>query len=238
MQADISTGLMALLALCLAGPLYAQETGKGGQGAAVDAAIDAAALPLCSVAPTAGETVLCRCPEGAPAGSAWGSGPYTADSDICTAARHAGVVTEGGGAVQVAHRSGQDSYAGSARNGVSTRDWGAYGESFDILPAAAPVPVGDAAPGTAACSVLPAGTDLLTCTCASGVSGPVRGSGPYTADSNICSAARHAGVIGAEGGAVTVLRVPGLEGYSGSSANGETSAGWAAYDSSIVFDLN
>ena len=79
---------------------------------------------------------------------------------------------------------------------------------------------------------------MYSCTCAAGRSGSVWGAGPYTADSDVCAAARHAGVIGADGGPVTALAVPGLSAYSASSANGITTGSWGGYDRSMVFDRN
>jgi hypothetical protein len=76
-------------------------------------------------------------------GAVWGSGPYTADSTVCLAARHAGAIREAGGTVTVRMLPGQQRYAGSSRNGVTTLDFGSYPASFEIgaapaAPAAAP----------------------------------------------------------------------------------------------------
>jgi outer membrane protein OmpA-like peptidoglycan-associated protein len=80
----------------------------------------------------------------------WGSGPYTADSAVCRAARHAGVVPPTGGEVTVRMLPGEPRYAGTTRNGVQTMSYGDYGASFRFegaqrTAAAAPVqaPVAD-----------------------------------------------------------------------------------------------
>ena len=66
-----------------------------------------------------------------------------------------------------------------------------------------------------------------TCTCGPGPHVyPVWGSGPYTVDSPLCSAAVHAGVIGPEGGEITVVRVESLDEWPGSTANGVTTQPW------------
>jgi hypothetical protein len=73
----------------------------------------------------------CRCPD-AGDGVVWGSGPYTSDSNVCRAARHAGVIGARGGLVQLTPAPGQDSYAGSTRNGVTSSNWASYGSSFRV----------------------------------------------------------------------------------------------------------
>ena len=221
------TVFLTVLFLGLAGAADAQG-GRKTAAAPVDA-------PICASLPTGGAPLICQCPAGAPGGSVWGSGPYTADSNICAAARHSGVVPEQGGVLQLVRRPGQSSYEGSTRNGVTTGSWGAYGESFSVLAVGASI----AASGPAACGTMPDGTEALECSCtAARTSGSVWGSGPYTADSDICTAATHAGAIGVAGGTVKVLRIGGLESYTGSVANGVRSSDWGAYGSSIVVNRN
>lgn len=65
-------------------------------------------------------------------GSVWGSGPYTADSCICRAARHAGVIGEKGGAFKVKKEAGRDSYEGTTENGITTASYGSYDTSVAI----------------------------------------------------------------------------------------------------------
>lgn len=60
-------------------------------------------------------------------GSAWGTDVYTLDSDVSTAAVHAGVMEPGqSGFVRVKILESPPSFRGSARNGVTTQDYGAY----------------------------------------------------------------------------------------------------------------
>ncbi len=176
---------------------------------------------------------LCTCAPEAMAGSVWGVGPYTSDSSVCAAARHAGAVPAEGGAVLLTAAPGQDSYEGSEANGITTRDWGSYGSSFQV--ASAPLES-----MLEACTVMPSGAETHSCHCpeAKGNTGSVWGYGPYTADSDICSAARHAGYIDGDGGDVTVLRIQGLEAYASGASNGIETSDWGAYTSSIVFDWN
>jgi hypothetical protein len=61
----------------------------------------------------------------------WGSDLYTDDSTICVAAVHAGLITlANGGRVTIEIRPGASSYPGTARNGVKTRNFGAWNGSF------------------------------------------------------------------------------------------------------------
>ena len=196
-------------------------------------AADIASAPDCQRFPIGQEGYLCNCPAGFQLGSVWGSGPYTADSHICTAAGHAGAISPDGGVVFAVAQQGQSSYAGSVSNGVSTSNWGAYGDSF-VFQTAQPSSF------LAACSTMPSGEDSLTCSCGSdtGSDGSVWGSGPYTADSSICAAARHAGYLDSGPGTVSVLRIQGLESYGASVWNGVTTSAWGDYGSSIIFNGN
>ncbi len=190
----------------------------------------------CGRFPDNASSYRCLCPADARAGSVWGSGPYTADSNVCTAARHSGVIGADGGVVTLEAAPGQASYQGSVANGVKTNDWGAYGRSFTFVGAPA------RSSGLPACGQMPSGEAALQCACTGSdgeLGASVWGSGPYTADSGICAAAVHAGVLQAgQPGAVSVLRIQGLDAYSGSTANGVTTRRWGAYDSSITFNRN
>ena len=60
-------------------------------------------------------------------GSVWGSGPYTADSTLATAAVHAGAVKDGETKIiKVKLVADPGSYAASTANGVSTYPYNAY----------------------------------------------------------------------------------------------------------------
>ncbi|HCP82411.1 MAG TPA: hypothetical protein DIT67_12840 [Octadecabacter sp.] len=179
------------------------------------------------------QQMLCSCTPAAMSGSVWGTPAYTSDSSVCAAALHAGAVPPEGGAIVVTGSAGQTSYTGTTNNGITTQNWAAYGTSFGVAPAQIKTTL-------AACGQIPSGADTHTCHCpaAGGVTGRVWGYGPYTADSDICSAARHAGYIDGDGGDVTVLRLQGLQRYLGGESNGINTSDWQAYSSSIVFDWN
>lgn len=196
-------------------------------------------LPECGRFPVAEATYACSCPAGQARGSVWGSGPYTADSDICTAARHAGMITDEGGNVMAIRLDGLAEYAASERNGIRTSRWGRYDTSFMVAPGMAAAPAAEAAPAAVqACGTL--GPDVETrCTCeANGVNGVIWGAGPYTADSDLCTAARHTGAIGLAGGEISLIRVPGLTSYKSTERNGIASMEWGEYGESFIVNAN
>ncbi|TNF32402.1 MAG: hypothetical protein EP329_10330 [Deltaproteobacteria bacterium] len=175
----------------------------------------------------------CVCPA-QPGGEVFGTGIYTADSSICRAALHAGAVHAGGGRVTVRGAGGCAGYSGSTAGGVTSRAWGAYGESF-FFPN-----YGDgtcAAAGTMCPQTFEqVGAELpAVCRCSGVEAGAIYGTGVYTADSAICVAARHAGVIGVTGGEVHLVPVAGCHRYDASTRNGITSHAWSAYERSFTF---
>ena len=68
----------------------------------------------------------------------WGSGPYTADSCVCLAARHAGVIGKGGGAFEVVVEDGKAEYKGTDTNGVTSQQFYKYPTSITIKKPVAP----------------------------------------------------------------------------------------------------
>ena len=88
-----------------------------------------------------GERYAFRCPPGKPLQSrVEGSGPYTDDSSICSAAVHAGAIhPKEGGEVTIEIRPGEARYAGSERNYIKSGDYDArWDGSFVVLPGVAP----------------------------------------------------------------------------------------------------
>ncbi|MEW5850164.1 MAG: LCCL domain-containing protein [Myxococcota bacterium] len=66
--------------------------------------------------------------------SVWGTDIYTDDSEICTAAVHAGAITHAsGGVVTYEMRPGQSSYQGSTRNGITSLPYGSWPASYVII---------------------------------------------------------------------------------------------------------
>ena len=74
------------------------------------------------------------CPPGmALGGRLWGTGVYTDDSNICSAAVHSGSMSQAaGGWVTITILEGQSSYAGSTQYGLTSTAYGGWGRSFVI----------------------------------------------------------------------------------------------------------
>lgn len=80
------------------------------------------------------KVLTCTCPANFNIStSLWGTDIYTADSYICTTALHASVLDRSGGRVTIEMLPGQNSYAGTKRNGVSTRSYGKYTASYRFV---------------------------------------------------------------------------------------------------------
>jgi hypothetical protein len=180
----------------------------------------------------------CTCGSGSASlsGAVWGTDVYTDDSNLCLAALHAGAIGPSGGTVTVLRRDGRQFYVGSSRNGIASNDYGRYSASITFDGVEAPS-------GPEACPrTLAINRDLPTpfqCTCGPGsatLSGAVWGTDIYTDDSTLCLAAVHAGVIGPDGGLVTVRRSEGRPLYLGSARNGVTSNDYGSYVASIRFE--
>lgn len=217
-------------------PVFAKDKDNAGGNAV---AVDMANVEVCGGLRDGVDELVCKCPSDFQASGVWGSGPYTADSNICSAALHSGLLSFSDTVVQVVRRGGQSSYAGSVNNGVTTSNWGTYGSSFDVYSIAATTGNSGGGNGLDECGIMPEGVENIVCSCPSGgTNATIWGSDPYTADSDICTAARHAGVLDASGGEVIVLRLQGLETYIGSGLNGVTTSSWGSYSSSITFDWN
>ena len=115
-----------------------------GADSAFDAARDGGADGATPLAATWGSTAqvhrclvgssfLYACPAGGPLGRAWGTGAYTDDSSICTAAVHAGKLDMiAGGVITLEMQAGAASYLGSTAFGVTTSDYGAWTCSFAV----------------------------------------------------------------------------------------------------------
>src|SRR5689334_5704213 len=73
------------------------------------------------------DTFTVTCPSDCTQGVIWGSGIYTDDSSVCTAAIHAGALSEEGGEVEVTIMEGQDQYDSSRENGILSGSWGSWG---------------------------------------------------------------------------------------------------------------
>jgi hypothetical protein len=80
-----------------------------------------------------GKTAAYKCPVKGDPHTVYGSGPFTSDSSVCTAAVHAGYITlADGGWVTIQMQPGVDSYEGTSQQGITTKGWGAYEWAFTI----------------------------------------------------------------------------------------------------------
>ena len=192
-----------------------------------------------------GERLTYNCPAGFEFRSVWGSDIYTDDSSICTAAVHTGLIArDRGGSVTIEIRPGRESYVGSTRNGVTTLNYGGSPGSFVFINSLGQPTY----PGT----VRPAGDPIswnymplnlrnrigqqFTFYCPGGGKPyPGYGSGVYTDDSSVCSAAVHSGVISPDiGGNVTIEIRPGQANYQGTTRYGITTRPWGRAAGSFV----
>lgn len=190
-----------------------------------------------------GQTLTLRCSPGGTAHSVWGSDIYTADSSICTAGVHSGLITyERGGTVTIELRSGRPIYGCSERNGVTTSSYGSYQHSFVFKTPNTEALVREAEDQTpvlwntsAGMVTFEIGKTLKFKCPAGGREGSVWGTDIYTADSSICNAAVHAGKLKMEsGGSVTIELRPGESAYKGSTRNGIKTSDYEKYGSSFI----
>lgn len=190
----------------------------------------------------AGATGQVECAPNGAFGSVWGTGTYTSDSSVCTAAVHYGWISHGaGGVVSFRQVPGQEAYGGSVQNGVTTSDYGSWTASFQITGASplaggvTPITWGDSADGL---GIATSPGQLFTYSCPGDSlgGGSVWGTDVYTSDSVICAAAAHRGLIStASGGIVTLMVLGGQPAYTGSNRNGVVSADYPQWDRSFVF---
>jgi hypothetical protein len=190
-----------------------------------------------------GETFTLVCSPGGTAHSVWGSDIYTADSSICTAGVHSGLITyQQGGTVTIELRPGRPIYGCSERNGVTTSPYGAYQHSFVFKTPNSEAVVREAEDQTpvlwntsaSMVSFETGKTYKFKCP-SSGKESTVWGTDIYTLDSSICNAAVHAGKLTREsGGPVTIELRPGESAYKGSTRNGIKTNDYGQYGNSFV----
>ncbi|AXV07100.1 hypothetical protein DVS28_a2419 [Euzebya pacifica] len=81
-----------------------------------------------------GERYAYTCPPAGSASSVWGTGPYTDDSSVCTAAVHAGLITfDDGGRVVFEIEPGLEAYPEGEANGVAASSWPSWPGSFSFV---------------------------------------------------------------------------------------------------------
>lgn len=188
-----------------------------------------------------GEQFEQDCPAGGEPDTIWGVELYTDDSSICTAAVHVGLIDlDDGGTVTYEIAAGEDRYDSGVANGITSQGYGGWGGSF-LFPDAPPGS-GEFEPGQESWSATVQGLRLeegasYEHRCSpDGELRSVWGTDVYTADSSICTAAVHAGLIAVdEGGAVAVEVVAGQDSYEGTEANGVVSSAYGSFGLSYRF---
>jgi len=191
-----------------------------------------------------GRLIRINCPANGRAGSVWGSGPYTDDSSICTAAVHRGFISVAtGGHVVVAVRPGMSAYVGTKQHGVTSSSYAKWHGSFIVISGVPHTPVVTPHPGAttitwtrSAAAMRGSNGQVASFVCpANGRVGSVWGTHLYTDDSSICSAAVHAGVITATSGGVVNIEIrSGAASYAPSTHNGVRSQKWARWQGSFI----
>jgi hypothetical protein len=176
--------------------------------------------------------VAYRCPANGTAGSVYGTGFYTDDSSVCSAAVHKGLITlASGGNVTIKISAGRPNYVGSTRNGITSSTYGAWSGSYSFVvtstPKAASGPILDGGRtwgATASAFQSKTGNRYRYSCPPAGKLGPVIGTKVYSTSSSVCSAAVHVGQISVtQGGNVVILIQAGQSSYSGTFKNGVAS---------------
>jgi hypothetical protein len=172
-------------------------------------------------------------------GSVWGTDVYTSDSSVAKAAVHAGALKVGEtGVVRVRIVAPPPSFRGSARNGVVSDSWGAWGGAFTVARApagAAAAPAGPPLPDPGNLTAYEGQVgQTLSFRVTGSRDGSVWGTDVYTTDSSLATAAVHAGALKeGETGNVKVKIVAPPPSFRGSTRNGVASNDWEAYPSAF-----
>ena len=175
-------------------------------------------------------------------GPLWGTGTFTDDSSISTAAVHAGLVENGKlGFVRVTILPGREKYDGSASHGVTSQSWSSHGGSFKVDRETSKSPVLQLmTPDGQRLWSLPMfrGQNNVSLQVeVVGTNEGVWGTDVYTDDSSIGGAAVHAGILKVgEKGVVKITILGGRDSYQGSSRNGVKSESFAAWPGSFKIE--
>ena len=173
-------------------------------------------------------------------GPVWGDFTYTLDSDLGTAAVHAGVLQIGETRpVKLWIVPPPPSFAEANRNGIQSMKWGSFPAAF-VMQAArgGAVAVQPIAPQRLPGHLGGLGVnESKTITITGDDRGFVWGTDTYTGDSRIEAAAVHAGILKAgERGDVLLTRVEPPTRFQGSERNGVRSQPWGRYSTAYVVE--
>ncbi|MEL7649798.1 MAG: stalk domain-containing protein [Sedimentibacter sp.] len=180
-------------------------------------------------------------------GSVWGNGIYTDDSDVSTAAVHAGIVKYGETrTVRVTILPGQLSYEGSWRNGVRAEEYIEFDGSFKFTDVSLPLAEQSLTEGIGTTTLEEDiylveyqgkhGT-VINLIVTGDTEGDVWGTDIYTDDSDISAAAVHAGILKVgETKTISITILPGQSSYRGTLRNGVESGDYGEWDGSFKFN--
>jgi len=185
------------------------------------------------------------CPANCTEGNAWGTRTYYYDSSVCRAGIHSGAIPMSGGIVEVRIETGRPAYRGSKQHRIESRDWGQGNGSFTVLNGKADEAAAAEDDGPqvveAGCSyrgnevVGDVGTHVVV-SCPAGClekAGGIWGTGVYTADTGVCLAGIHSGIITDKGGEVGITIEKGRPAYRGSTQHGIQSNDFGNYGKSF-----
>lgn len=170
--------------------------------------------------------------QGTDTGKFWGTEIYTDDSRLSLAAVHSGSLQIGEyGIVEVTVLPGQDHYTGSAQNGVTSEDYGAWPGSYSLRRVSEETIIGIGQKDPGDLTPYRERTDAVLRFSVTGSDwGSVWGTGVYTDDSTLAMVCVHAGLLRiGETGLIEVTLLPGLEEYEGSTQNGITSQSYGSW---------
>lgn len=172
-------------------------------------------------------------------GQVWGTGTYTDDSSVSTAAVHAGLVENGKlGFVRVTILPGRDKYDGSDSHGVSSQSWASHGGSFKLERESSASPVLHLTTPDGmnlwSLAMLRGQSNVSLLVEVVGTNDGVWGTDVYSDDSSIGAAAVHAGILKVgEKGVVKVTLLGAKDSFQGSSRNGITSESFGPWPGSF-----
>jgi hypothetical protein len=190
-----------------------------------------------------GQRLEYGCPPGGTLGGVYGTGTYTDDSSVCSAAVHAGKTTQAnGGQVVIEIKPGEKAYQASEANGVTSAEFGAYDGSYVVVSSNTFRGTTEAQTGgygwaKNATELRGLNGQRFVFNCPpGGAPGSLYGTRTYTDDSSVCTAAVHDGRITiAKGGRVIIEAKAGEASYKGTAANGLTSAEYGQWHGSFSF---
>jgi len=231
LRSALTTAMAFLLLLGVRSPAAAQQDRIGAD----------ATMTAVGVQTHVGRRVTYVCPAitatQIAAAEVWGSDVYESDSPICIAGIHAGVLQAGRpGVVTIVITPGADEFKGSARNGVTTKDYGPNASAYSFDRTGTPGQIDWATKGLNIPETFAASIPVV-CPGSGAMTYLIWGSDVYQEDSSICTAAVHVGLITkAKGGKFFVSRVAGGSSYPSLYRNGVQSTAWSEASASFRVD--